>query len=39
VPVFFKLLPSFLSPFDALWVFIALRIAWRIPKSRSVQVR
>jgi hypothetical protein len=38
VPVFFKVLPSFLSPFDALWVFIALRVAWRIPKPRAVQV-
>lgn len=38
VPVFFKVLPSFLSPFDALWVFIALRVAWRIPKPRAVQL-
>ncbi len=38
VPVFFRLLPSFLSPFDALWVFIALRVAWRIPKATEIQV-
>jgi hypothetical protein len=38
VQFFFSHLPSFLSPFDALWVFIALRVAWRIPKPRAVQV-
>jgi len=38
VPVFFRALPDFLSPFDALWVFIALRVAWRIPKPTKLEV-
>ncbi len=39
VRTFVEVLPKVLSPFDALWVFIALRIAWRIPKSTSIEVR
>jgi len=38
VQYFFTHLQTLLSPFDALWVFIALRVAWRIPRERSVQV-
>jgi len=38
VSAFFDHLSTFLSPFDALWIFIALRVAWRIPKPRAVQV-
>lgn len=37
--VFLEVLPKVLSPFDALWAFIALRIAWRIPRPTLVQVR
>ncbi len=37
-PIFFRIIPEYLTPFDALWVFIALRVAWRIPRERSVQV-
>ena len=38
VEIFFRALPDFLSPFDALWVFIALRVAWKIPKPTTIQV-
>jgi hypothetical protein len=38
VQIFFKVLPETLSPFDALWAFIALRVAWRIPKPTTIQV-
>ncbi len=38
VAVFFRALPDFLSPFDALWVFIALRVAWKIPKPTTIQL-
>ena len=37
VKVFFKVLPDTLSPFDALWAFIALRMAWRIPRPTTLQ--
>jgi hypothetical protein len=36
--IFIEVLPKVLSPFDALWAFIALRIAWRIPKPTMIQV-
>jgi hypothetical protein len=38
VPLFFEVLPKVLTPFDALWVFIALRVAWRVPKAKTVRV-
>ena len=38
VPIFFEVLPDFVSPFDALWVFIALRVAWGIPKPTKLEV-
>jgi hypothetical protein len=31
--------PKMLTPFDGLWVFIALRIAWRVPRQARVLVR
>jgi hypothetical protein len=37
-PIFVEVLPQLLSPFDALWAFIALRIAWRIPRPTEVRV-
>jgi hypothetical protein len=38
VSLFFEHLTDMLSPFDALWAFIALRIAWRVPRPKSVSV-
>jgi len=38
VEVFFKVFPDTLSPWDGLWAFIALRVAWRIPKPTTVHV-
>jgi len=37
--VFFEEFPRVVTPFDGLWVFIALRVAWRIPRSTRVLVR
>jgi hypothetical protein len=36
--IFVELLPRMLSFWDALWAFIALRIAWRIPRPSAVNV-
>jgi hypothetical protein len=38
VRAFFELLPKTLSFFDALWAFIALRIAWRVAKPADLRV-
>jgi len=38
IEVFFKVFPDTLSPWDGLWAFIALRVAWRIPKPTTVHV-
>lgn len=36
--IFFENIGSFLSPWDALWLFFALGAAWGVPKPRGVQV-
>jgi hypothetical protein len=38
VEVFFELLPQVVRPFDALWLILALGIAWRIPKPTAVRI-
>ena len=38
VQVFIDVLPEVVSPFDALWLLLALGIAWRIPKPTVVKV-
>jgi hypothetical protein len=38
VEVFFDLLPEVVRPFDALWLILALGIAWRIPKPTEIRV-
>jgi hypothetical protein len=38
VEFFVELLPEVVSPFDALWLLLALGIAWRIPKPTAVIV-
>ncbi len=39
IRVFFEVFPKVVTPFDGLWVFIALRVAWRIPRQTRVLVR
>jgi len=38
VKIFIAMVPDLMTWFDALWAFIALRIAWRIPKPTDVRV-
>jgi hypothetical protein len=38
VLVFLENFAKFLSPWDLLWVFLAFRVAWRVPKPRDVRV-
>lgn len=37
VGVFFQLLPEVVTPFDALWLLLALGVAWRLPKPTVVK--
>jgi hypothetical protein len=36
VGLFFQLLPEVVTPFDALWLILALGVAWRLPKPTVV---
>ncbi|KAF0243657.1 MAG: hypothetical protein FD180_3177 [Planctomycetota bacterium] len=36
--IFFENIGSFLSPWDALWVFLALGAAWRVPQPSGLHV-
>jgi hypothetical protein len=38
VRFFFDVFPQTLRPFDILWVILALRFAWRVPKPKTVSV-
>lgn len=38
IELFFQLLPELVHPIDAVWLMLALGIAWRIPKPTQVRV-